>query len=208
MEITKCPECGCPINGEKVCPECGYPLPNNNAVEPIVGNDEFNETKPYSPFSSSAWIFKTPYPLSEYPRGAFAEEQPILGWLFGPIHIASNNNVKDKEYYDVINNIFLLWNLSAKFVFYSFLWLFAKTWWIILTEILLLTACFSNSGLEILGFVVMVTFLFISIPFAYSAWCASFHRYSPIIIKTYRRIRKRHWNSIYKAVKNNNLNLD
>lgn len=36
MTITKCPECGCPINGEKVCPECGYPISDTKLREQLV----------------------------------------------------------------------------------------------------------------------------------------------------------------------------
>ena len=190
-----------------MCPECGYHI-KEQLGSSIDSHVEFNEAKPYSPISSKAWIFKTPFPLNQYPRGAFAKEHPSLGWLFGPFHIANNGNVKDREYYDVINNVLFLLNICSKFTWFTTLWLIIKTWWIVLIEIILLCICFSHYDTVVLGIVLIPIFTIISIPFVISAICASYHRYVPIMIKTYRRIRKRHWVSMYKAVKHDNLNLD
>ena len=188
------------------CPECGYPFPSESL---IVANAqlEFNETKPYSPISSNAWFFKTPLFLRNFPRGKFAENHPFLGWLFGPFHIAKNDNTADDEYYDVINNIFLLWNISAKAGFYSVLWTILKIWWIVGLGIVLIAICFENWLYEV-GVIVIAFLWVLFIVEAICGSCASYHRYSPIFIKTFRRIRKRHWISMYKAVKNDNLNLD
>lgn len=206
MAENTCPECGHVVNNERTCPNCGCPLVSPLSTKTIL--KEFNETKPYSPISSTSWLFSTPFPLNRYPRGQFAIKHPDLGWLFGPIHIAYNGNPKDREAYDVLNNFFLLWNLIAKLGLYTFLWFLAKLKFILLITIILVVICFSDYDKEFSGILLLLIFLLASIPFSISAGCASYHRYFPAILKTYRRIRKRHWISMYKAAKYNNLNLD
>ena len=207
-----CNECGYPLNGnEDKCPECGNPLKTTpKSYNPDM---DYNETKGYSPFKANAWIFSTPSILKKFPRGHFALKHPFWGWLFGPWHI-SPYNLEDTEYINVVNNIFYLLNQIFKFVLYALIWVLFKTWFILLIGLaggVLFTtfgAINYNNALTTIGIIVLgLTYIFSGIMLI-SGTLASLSRYSSPIIRSFRRICKRHWISMYKAVKNNNLDLN
>lgn len=198
--LINCPECGHPINGENTCPACGFPMGNQS------NQSEFNETKPYSPLSKDAWIFKTPFPLNKYPRGVFGKKHPFCGWFFGPFHIV-NKGGEDSEYYNVINNILYICNLVCKFNVYVALWWFLKLWWFVLLEILIVVLC-CEARFEELAVAIAFVCLLCEVLVFFCGMLAAISRYVPAIIRTFRRIFKRHWISMYKAVKTDNLNLD
>ena len=222
MKQVTCPDCGTNYAANVLsCPTCGCPndnfeSPNENSQQlqeaqeqDIVSNstDDFNEERRYSPFSSTSWFFKTPWPLSLYPeRKTFNEAHPFLGWLFGPWHLTCKNN-EDKESYAVINNIFYLFNLIFKCQFYTFLWSFFKG-----LPFLLLYVVASFLGMYSIRFTwdatiyYTVTYLigilfFVLIVFMVILNCCglgqALHRYWPSLHRTWRRINKRYWKSMH-----------
>ena len=222
MKQVTCPDCGANYAANVLsCPTCGCPndnfeSPNENSQQlqeaqeqDIVSNstDDFNEERRYSPFSSTSWFFKTPWPLSHYPeRKTFDEAHPFLGWLFGPWHLTCKNN-EDKEAYAVINNIFYLFNLIFKCQFYTFLWSFFKG-----LPFLLLYVVASFLGMYSIRFTwdatiyYTVTYLigilfFVLIVFMVILNCCglgqALHRYWPSLHRTWRRINKRYWKSMH-----------
>ena len=222
MKQVTCPDCGTNYAANVLsCPTCGCPndnfeSPNENSQQQqeaqeqdIVSDstDDFNEERLYSPFSSTSWFFKTPWPLSHYPeRKTFDEAHPFLGWLFGPWHLTCKNN-EDKESYAVINNIFYLFNLIFKCQFYTFLWSFFKG-----LPFLLLYVVASFLGMYCIRFTwdytiyYIVTHLigilfFVLIVFMVILNCCglgqALHRYWPSLHRTWRRINKRYWKSMH-----------
>lgn len=222
MKQVTCPDCGTNYAANVLsCPTCGCPndnfeSPNENSQQQqeaqeqdIVSDstDDFNEERLYSPFSSTSWFFKTPWPLSHYPeRKTFDEAHPFLGWLFGPWHLTCKNN-EDKESYAVINNIFYLFNLIFKCQFYTFLWSFFKG-----LPFLLLYIVASFLGMYSIRFTwddtiyYTVTYLigilfFVLIVFMVILNCCglgqALHRYWPSLHRTWRRINKRYWKSMH-----------
>ena len=222
MKQVTCPDCGTNYAANVLsCPTCGCPndnfeSPNENSQQQqeaqeqdIVSDstDDFNEERRYSPFSSTSWFFKTPWPLSHYPeRKTFDEAHPFLGWLFGPWHLTCKNN-EDKEAYAVINNIFYLFNLIFKCQFYTFLWSFFKG-----LPFLLLYVVASFLGMYCIRFTwdytiyYIVTHLigilfFVLIVFMVILNCCglgqALHRYWPSLHRTWRRINKRYWKSMH-----------
>ena len=116
MNQVKCPDCGEMYSEDlQSCPNCGCPNDNwkpkqeeqVHEATPTDDDEDFNENGQYSPISPSAWLFKDPWPLRNYPRKAFEKEHPFLGWLFGPWYLTCKNE-SEKEEYAVINNIFYL----------------------------------------------------------------------------------------------------
>ena len=134
MNQVKCPDCG-EVYSENMqsCPNCGCPNDNwkpkqeeqVHEATPTDDDEDFNENGQYSPISPSAWLFKDPWPLRNYPRKAFEKEHPFLGWLFGPWYLTCKNE-SEKEEYAVINNIFYFFNLIFKTFLYATLWAFFK----------------------------------------------------------------------------------
>ena len=222
MKQVTCPDCGANYAANVLsCPTCGCPNDNLESSnensqqqqeaqeQDIVSDstDDFNEERLYSPFSSTSWFFKTPWPLSHYPeRKTFDEAHPFLGWLFGPWHLTCKNN-EDKESYAVINNIFYLFNLLFKCQFYTFLWTFFKG-----LPFLLLYVVASFLGMYCIRFTwdytiyYIVTHLigilfFVLIVFMVILNCCglgqALHRYWPSLHRTWRRINKRYWKSMH-----------
>lgn len=230
---TSCPECGYPIPGNN------YNQPKENLTQSIENyhkpdenhqhsyeernfearhksynpDNDYNETKGYSPFQATAWIFSTPSILKRYPRGEFELRYPFWGWLFGPWHI-SNNNSEDSEYINVVNNIFYLLNQIFKFFVYVFCWVFFKAWYIYLIayifQFVFMASIFEGSNdliiILICGIIMACIFILLLI-LNISAILASLQRYASPIIRSFRRICKRHWISMYNAVKYNDLDL-
>lgn len=227
MKQVTCPDCGTNYAANVLsCPTCGCP---NDNYEPSNENsqqqqeaqeqnvvsdstDDFNEARRYSPFSSTSWFFKTPWPLSHYPeRKTFDKAHPFLGWLFGPWHLTCKNN-EDKETYAVINNFFYLFNLISKCQFYAFLWAFFKGLPFFLLYVIasfLSWYCLCNMWeyyfifrfifiyLIPIFFVVLVVFMVI---LNCCGLGRALHRYWPSLHRTWRRINKRYW----KAMHSNN----
>ena len=201
MKEIVCPECGKVLEaGVATCPNCGCP----------IENFDFNESKSQSTISSDSdsWILKTPYPLSKYPnKGDFAKAYPLLELLLiFPFswHIV-NQSSEDKEYTNSANNILCLFALFAKFGVYGSCWILCKFWWLIL----LLIVSFIGLSNDLDGFIVLIVPLVPLLVLAgFFSWMAAQSRYLPRIIKTYRRIRKRHWMSIHKAIQNNDIDID
>lgn len=206
-----CNECGYPLNGnDKVCPECGNLLNTPNTDSTTVNYDnDYNETLHYSPLKENCWLFTTPSYLESCPRGEFASRHPFWGWLLGPWHIANENN-EDKEYINVVNNIFYLLNQCFKAWLYVPVWIFLKSWYIFIIGFggVIFCAASGEEMLGILGIIILVLLYILGGILSICGILASIQRYSSPIIRSFRRIRKRHWMSMYRAIKYNNLNLD
>ena len=205
MKQIVCPECGTPItDGVATCPNCGCP----------IENFDFNESKSRATISSDSRILNAPYPLSKYPNvGDFAKAHPRLELLFVlPLHIV-NQNPEDKEYTDSANNILCLFALFAKFGLYGWAWFFCTFWWLILVFIMVyivlsISIVYDVVPLLVLSSILLFVYVLLLVYGIICAWMAAQSRYLPRIIKTYRRIRKRHWMSIYKAIQNNDIDID
>ena len=219
MKQVTCPDCGTTYAANVLsCPTCGCPndnceSSNENSQQQqdvqeqnVVGNstDDFNEARRYSPFSSTSWFFKTPWPLSHYPeRKTFDKAHPFLGWLFGPWHLTCKSN-EDKEEYAVINNIFYFFNLIFKCQFYAGLWTLCRSlpFWLVYA---CLWALFIYCGPYYDTYTIWVSLLsfiyFAVVFFSFIIWCfgmgSALHRYWPSIHRTWRRINKRYWKSMH-----------
>ena len=205
--ILSCPTCGCPNDNYESSNENSQQQQEAPCLDVVSDSaDDFNEERRYSPFSSTSWFFKAPWPLSHYPeRKTFDEAHPFLGWFLGPWHLTCKNNA-DKESYAVINNIFYLFNLLFKCQFYTFLWTFFKG-----LPFLLLYVVASFLGMYCIRFTwdytiyYIVTHLigilfFVLIVFMVILNCCglgqALHRYWPSLHRTWRRINKRYWKSM------------
>lgn len=218
MKQVTCPDCGATFETNvPSCPKCGCPNDNcessteNSQQEAQEQNvisdstDDFNEIRQYSPFSSTSWFFKTPWPLSRHPeRKTFDEAHPFLGWLFGPWHLTSNNNA-EKEEYAVINNIFYLFNSIFKCQLYTFLWTFFKGFPFTLLYIAVILLSLNVIGYQYHEWetFVFATYLLTIFYMAFMVilyFCgigSALHRYWPSLHRTWRRINKRYWKSIH-----------
>lgn len=206
--VLSCPTCGCPNDNFESSDE--NPQQQQEAQEQDVvsdSTDDFNEERRYSPFSSTSWFFKTPWPLSHYPeRKTFDEAHPFLGWLFGPWHLTCKNN-EDKEAYAVINNFFYLFNLIFKCQLYTCLWSFFKGLPFILLYVV--ASCLGMYCIRLTWddtIYYTVTYLngilfFVMIVFMVILNCCglgqALHRYWPNLHRTWRRINKRYWKSMH-----------
>ena len=222
MKQVTCPDCGTTYAANVLsCPTCGCPndnceSSNENSQQQqdvqeqnVVGNstDDFNEARRYSPFSSTSWFFKTPWPLSHYPeRKTFDKAHPFLGWGFGPWHLTCKSN-EDKEEYAVINNFFYLGNLILKCQLYTFLWtVFKGLPFILLYVVASWLGMYSIRGtwdytfyitvvsLISIFFCILVVFMII---LHFCGLGRALHRYWPSIHRTWRRINKRYWKSMH-----------
>lgn len=214
MSEMTCPECGCPIGNDNVCPECGYTVEN---AQPTPGNEDspttsnFNEEEePYTPFSPTSWVFRTPTYLNKYPeRGDFAKAHPFLGWLFNPWHVSFKGN-GNRAAFDSLNNIFLFFNLLWKTCAYTFVWTFLKLFWpvvIVAVVIFLLGMVFGPIFGAGSGLVALVILIIPGLIVNLCGLAVSLRRYISAIYDTYMRICKRFWMSVAKSVKENNLNV-
>lgn len=203
MGSARCGECGSMIpNGATACPNCGCPVDDEQAtesnmqIETSVRHDSFNEEEPYSPFNSNSWLFRDPWPLYNYPRGELYERHPFIDWLFEPWHLTCDSR-RNKESYDVINNIFYFFNLLFKIWFYGLVWLVFKIWWIAL---LIFTALLVIAGTEklthIIAGAIYCVFVFFFVIIYIVSIGKSLHRYWPQLHKTFRRVSKRYWNAM------------
>lgn len=224
MKQTTCTDCGAVYAAnEHSCPSCGCPNdnyqpqqeenPKTEASKPEDAGqtvntcgDDFNEGVCYSPFSSTSWFFRTPWPLKNYPeRKMFDEAHPFLGWLVGPWNLTCKSK-DEKEEYAVINNVFYFFNLIFKTWLYANLWTFFKVWPIVLLWLLL--GLFSGgaahggseSAVVVVEFVVFMLSLFVYVILGIVGCCAlgrALHRYWPSIHQTWRRINKRYWKAMH-----------
>ena len=209
MKEIVCPKCGKVLEaGVATCPNCGCPIENL----------DFNESKSQSTISSDSdsWILKTPYPLSKYPnKGDFAKAHPLLELLLVfpfSLHIV-NQSSEDKEYTNSANNILCLFALFAKLGVYGSCWILCKFWWLILLLIvsiigLSISVYDSDDTAVTVFYILWVVAVLLLVLAGFFGWIAAQSRYLPRIIKTYRRIRKRHWMSIHKAIQNNDIDID
>lgn len=85
--ITKCPECGCPINGESVCPECGYRFDSDNSVDAIPTNTSDLKTNPLTKGYYRWWSLTQPW------------------------YVGNSHSVNSQHRYDALNEGLLLFNL-------------------------------------------------------------------------------------------------
>ncbi len=205
--IPSCPKCGCPNDNCESSTENSQQKQDTQEQGVISDStDDFNETRQYSPFSSTSWFFKTPWPLNRHPeRKTFDEAHPFLGWLFGPWHLTCKNNA-EKEEYAVINNIFYLFNLIFKCQLYASLYTFIKGLPFILLYIVvallggyILRTTWDDTIITIvtglLGFLYFALIVFMVILNCCGIGRA-LHRYWPSFHRTWRRINKRYWKSM------------
>ena len=174
--MNSCPECGYPLNdNENKCPECGYPLLNN---EPNNSN------------SSNSSALYDDWDYEQYRKGLFKQ------WYFK----CEKNNQADS--YDSLNDVLLLFNLAFR-ALWSIIWPCAL---IFLFTLGCVMATQQQIGMEInaLIFAIMgiifgvMVFFAILIPNAIRKYWVPFHR-------TWRRINKRYWISMHKAINTNTL---
>ena len=165
------------------CPECGYPLKGSEDKCPecgfIINPQISNET-----MDVDNWDY------SQYVGGLFSQ------WYF------ECPNSDEEESYNTLNDILLLGNLI-----FRALWSIA--WPLCLLYLLyfgLLFICSQNSPilgvfLTILFYACVILLLVIKlIPMAVHKYWVPFHR-------TWRRINKRYWINMYKAIKSKNSNI-
>ena len=216
MNQVKCPDCGEMYSEDlQSCPNCGCPNDNwkpkqeeqVHEATPTDDDEDFNENGQYSPISPSAWLFKDPWPLRNYPRKAFEKEHPFLGWLFGPWYLTCKKE-SEKEEYAVINNIFYFFNLIFKTFLYATLWAFFKGFvaFVVayLIGALLCLIAFGILGISSNDFIasggLLIILLYGLLIFSIILDCCgmgkALHRYWPSIHKTWRRINKRYWNAM------------
>lgn len=216
--LKACPECGCP-NDEWGTREAEQQQAPGHQTEDAQDDNQraeatpqheyeeeteekgtihgsFNEDTPYSPFSPDSFLFRDPRPLNDYPIGELERRHPFWGWLFGPWHLTCNDE-RNKEQYDVINNIFYAFNLIFKAVVYPAVWTFFKVWLIVLifiiAALLLGKAAASSGSFGLMGFIgILYVVLYIYVAFVYIFGIGkSLHRYWPQFHKVWRRICKR-----------------
>lgn len=222
-----CPECASPVSTETVCPECGCPIPqlpdNAHQEEDIPATDDYNEAEPpYSPFSSTSWLFSKPWPISKYPKqGELKQSGSFLGWFLGPWHISYRGN-GNKASINTLNDLLLLFNLQWKVFLFPQLWVFFKLlWWIVglivVVTLLPITLKVLKVDYEtvngIMNTVEPLTIIYGAILFIlgiflyFCGWAESLRRYMPPFYDTFMRICKRFALSISKSVKENNINI-
>lgn len=215
MSKKHCKECGTDFDGSlKQCPGCGCPAQYADdindaapqAAAPTDDEQDFNEHYEYTPFSEGTWFTSAPWPLSKYPRRAFAAKHPFLGWLFDPWHLTCRDASK-QEQYDTANNIFYMFNLFFKANFYGACWTFFKTWYLWLAYVFV-TPCFwyivDDLGWGYSGVYINLAF---STVLSIALWIVTLihycfgmgnalHRYWPSFHKTWRRVSKRYWKAM------------
>lgn len=120
---------------------------------------------------------------SQYRKGLFSQ------WYF------KCDNLKHAESYDSLNDVLLLFNL-----------IFRILWWIAWPIILIfiLFAAFSLAIGHIAIFLGTITSIIVAICFTIPN---AIHKFIVPLHRTWRRINKRYWISMDKAVKNNNPNI-
>ena len=177
-----CSQCGFPLKGnEEICPECGLKLFNEQTFNTTtIEDDTINHRTDNK--QTDDWDY------SQYKGGVFSY------WLF------KCPTAKYKDSYDSLNDTLLLGNLACRIIWHTF-W----PYFLICLVNILMTPIYADLGqacviiTSLLAFIFLIYCLIIRLPKAIGKYWVPLHR-------TWRRINKRYWLNMYKAVKNNNIN--
>lgn len=184
MALT-CKECGYPLKGhENSCPECGCPT-------------EFNVNESYTTSPSKSKIIPSQtdnWVYSQYQNGIFRK------WHF----TCPNKDMASS--YDTLNDILLLFNLIFRAI-WSLFWPLAIiriAYYIFVLIIGTINPIDTAIILILVQIVLILGCVFYAlvnlIPKVMHKYWVPFHR-------TWRRINKRYWVNMHKAIESDNINI-
>lgn len=176
---TPCKECGYPLNGtESSCPECGCPT----EFEVSSSNAQTKTTQ------TDNWDY------SQYRSGIFSQ------WYFPCPD-------KDKaDSYDTLNDILLLFNLLFRAV-WSLFWPLALIWVVYYLFVLIVGASAPRDAAVIIV-VTQIVLIFVSVYIAFANLIPkTMHKFWVPFHRTWRRINKRYWVNMHKAIESDNVNI-
>lgn len=179
---NQCKQCGYPLKGsETTCPECGCSIETTSSINTtssiLITNDNWN--------------------YNQYRTGIFRQ------WYF------KNSNNNESDSYDTLNDFLLLFNLIFRMI-WSMFWpiaLICLFTWIILITLTSDSAFMTSDNvmfMQIAQFAVIIgciiLFFVKLIPNAIYKYWVPFHR-------TWRRLNKRYWINIHRAIETNSINV-
>ena len=168
-----------------ICNECGFPLSGNENKCPKCGNPihSNNSDSLLSPKTDN-WDY------TQYREGIFQH------WYF------KCKKKDEADSYGALNDTLLLFNLIFRAI-WTVVWPLILIWIVCVLFSLSSSAAgipYASYVIIILGiFITIFLLLFYLIPNAIQKFWVPFHR-------TWRRINKRYWINIHKAIKENDIN--